>query len=136
MFNRALRQVVGATNKIILRRANQQKRDLTTAPFDTYEGGKKVLKDAVPKAWGLGLLVVIGAPFWIHYTDQTDKKIYVFSEESRPKYLHVRNKPFMWECYQCSLFDRDCHRRCKQENAEKKAAWERIQREKAMHKHH
>jgi len=124
MFNRVCKQAVGATNKFIYRQAQQQKRSLTTAPFDTYEGGKKVLKDAVPKAWALGLLVIIGAPLWIHFTEASEKKIYVFSDESKPKYLNVRNKPYMWDCYKCSLFDRECHKQCKQENDDKKAAWE------------
>lgn len=120
---RAFRQTIGNTNKFA-RQQHQQQRNLTTAPFDTYEGGKKILKDAVPKAWGMAALVMIGGPLLVAMTEEDDKKIYVFSEESKPRYLNVRNKPYMWDCYKCSLFDRECHKQCKKENEEKKAAWE------------
>jgi hypothetical protein len=93
------------------------------------------LKEGIPIAWGLTALLVLVAPLWVHYTDETEKVVYVFSDDSRPKYLQVRAKPFPWECHKCSLFNRACQKACKEENAEKKAAWSRIQQEKAFNKH-
>ena len=83
-----------------------------------------VLKEGIPIAWGLTAALILVAPLWVHYTDESEKIIYVWSDESKPKYMAVRAKPFPWDCHQCSLFDGACQKACKAEMAEKKAAWE------------
>merc|ERR1711862_290176 len=41
------------------------------------------------------------------------------AEGPQPDYMKIRSKAFPWECDDCSLFDRECHRLCK---AAKRAA--------------
>ena len=40
-------------------------------------------------------------------------------DSPKPDYMKIRSKAFPWECEDCALFDRECHRLCK---AAKKAA--------------
>lgn len=54
------------------------------------------------------------------------KDIYLGEHEhedhgSKPDYMGIRTKAFPWECEDCALFDRDCHRKCKAEIAASKA---------------
>ncbi|TFJ85985.1 hypothetical protein NSK_002805 [Nannochloropsis salina CCMP1776] len=39
------------------------------------------------------------------------------SDKPLPDYMHIRSKPFPWECSDCSLFDTDCFKKCKAERA-------------------
>ena len=38
-------------------------------------------------------------------------------EGAEPDYMHIRNKPFPWECEDCDLFDMACWKKCKADKA-------------------
>jgi hypothetical protein len=104
-------------------------RSFHTAHFDTYEEGKKVFHHNTNQFLALFVGVMIIGPvylFWSESKGVMPKTHYIWGE--KPQYMNVRRKPFPWKCYDCSLFDTACHERCKREDAEKKAAWERLQK--------
>jgi hypothetical protein len=106
------------------------RRAFHTAHFDTYEEGKKVFHHNTRQFYGLLVGVLVIGPVYLWWSESAGvlpKAHYIWAEDAKPAFFHTRKKPFSWECYDCSLFDRECHRKCKAEIAEKKAAWEKLQ---------
>lgn len=115
---------------------NNSKRSFHTAHFDTYEEGKKVFHHNTRQFIALFVGVLVIGPIYLYWSESKGvlpKVHYIFDENARPQYLHVRRKPYPWFCYDCSLFDRACHRKCKAEEEEKKAAWERLSKQQQRH---
>lgn len=55
----------------------------------------------------LGLVAV--ANVYIHVTHEHHEV------EKKYAYNDIRKKKFPWQCSDCALFDRECHRKCKAE---------------------
>mmetsp|Transcript_11678 Transcript_11678/g.14565 ORF Transcript_11678/g.14565 Transcript_11678/m.14565 type:complete len:111 (-) Transcript_11678:751-1083(-) len=71
----------------------------------TMDNWRKISYLAVPLIGGLSVINVI-----IHMSHGHHEH----DEEHAPfTYLKIRSKKFPWECSDCGLFDRECHRKCR-----------------------
>mmetsp|Transcript_3099 Transcript_3099/g.4742 ORF Transcript_3099/g.4742 Transcript_3099/m.4742 type:complete len:115 (-) Transcript_3099:58-402(-) len=66
--------------------------------------------------YSLGFSLLVGAAATYSLLDHFSHHDH-HHEETEFTHLHVRTKPYPWECSHCNLVDSECYLRCKEERA-------------------